>query len=30
MDDVERGGAADAETLNIGAVAAPGRELKGG
>jgi len=28
MDDVERGGAADAETLTIGAVAAPGRERR--
>jgi hypothetical protein len=28
MDDVERGGAAGAETSNIGAVAAPGRERR--
>ena len=28
MDDVERGAAADAETLTIGAVAAPGRERR--
>lgn len=28
MDDVEHGGAADAETSNIGAVAAPGRERR--
>jgi len=28
MDDVEHGGAADAETADIGAVAAPGRERR--
>ena len=28
MDDVERGGAAGAETSDIGAVAAPGRERR--
>jgi transposase-like protein len=28
MDDVEHGGAADAESSNIGAVAAPGRERR--
>jgi hypothetical protein len=28
MDDVESGGAAGAETSNIGAVAAPGRERR--
>mgnify|MGYP001554773209 CR=1 FL=1 len=28
MDDVERGGAVDAETSDIGAVAAPGRERR--
>ena len=28
MDDVDRGGAASAETSDIGAVAAPGRERR--